>query len=428
METPLNHRSARAIGDGIQQRQISAEQVMAACLEAVAVQESKLGAWAFLDPDLALSRARLADRMQAEGLPLGPLHGVPVGVKDVFDTCDMPSEYGSAFHSGRRPGLDAAVVTHLRRSGAIIMGKTTTSEFGMYHQSKARNPHDPTRSAGVSSSGSAVAVTAHMVPLAIGTQHTASTLLPAAFCGCVGFKPSFGFADMCGSNILVPRLAQLGLLARDVGDIALLADVFREQVEAPPPRRPIIGVLRGPVAKVAPPDVLKCFDAWVAELPIDHVDVALPVIFEEAFEMVMTLLDAHLARRFGDVDSASFEAFCGPLQECIQRGKAVTASAYLAANQRADEMTEAADKLLCEFDALVTLAAPTEATPICEGPGSGVLTMPWSLCGLPTISLPALKGPTGLPLGVQLVGQRSGDGHLLDIARHISAAVLATAP
>ncbi|MGL4441758.1 MAG: amidase [Bosea sp. (in: a-proteobacteria)] len=426
MEKPLNHRSARAIADGIRQRQFSAEEVMAVCLEAVAVQESKLGAWAFLDPDLALSRARLADRMQAEGLPLGPLHGVPVGVKDVFDTCDMPSEYGSTFHNGRRPRLDAAVVTHLRRSGAIIMGKTTTSEFGMYHQSKARNPHDPTRSAGVSSSGSAVAVTAHMVPLAIGTQHTASTLLPAAFCGCVGFKPSFGFADMCGSNILVPRLAQLGLLARDADDIVLLANVFREDAEVPTPRRPLLGVLRDPVAKVAPPDVLKCFDAWVADLSIDYVDVALPVVFDEAFEVVMTLLDAHLARRFGDVDPASFEAFCQPLQDCIGRGKAVIASDYLAANQRADEMTKAADRLLCEFDALVTLAAPTEATPIGEGPGSGMLTMPWSLCGLPTISLPVLKGSAGLPLGVQLVGRRSGDGTLLETARRVSAAVAAT--
>jgi Asp-tRNA(Asn)/Glu-tRNA(Gln) amidotransferase A subunit family amidase len=203
----LDISNARACTAAIRQGRISSLELTEACLARIDARENVINAWAFLDPDLARRRARFADEWQAQGLPLGPLHGVPVGVKDVFDTADMPSEYGSPLYRGRRPESDAAAVSRLRAAGAIVIGKTVTSEFGMYHPSKTRNPVDPSRSAGVSSSGSAAAIADGMVPLALGTQHTASTLLPASFCGVVGFKPSFGFTDMSGSNILVPRLA-----------------------------------------------------------------------------------------------------------------------------------------------------------------------------------------------------------------------------
>ena len=225
----LNELSARTIVSAIRDRRLTAISVMEACLERIAVREPQVKAWSFLDADLARERARQADEWQAAGYPLGPLHGLPVGVKDVFDTSDMPSEYGSGSLRGRRPTEDADAVSMLHGAGALIVGKTSTSEFGMYHPSPTHNPLDLSRSPGVSSAGSAAAVVDHMVPLALGTQHTASTTLPASFCGAFAFKPSLGFTSMRGSNVLVPRMAHVGLLARSVDDLTLFAGAFDRQ-------------------------------------------------------------------------------------------------------------------------------------------------------------------------------------------------------
>ena len=186
----LNPVAAHVLIAKLRQGQISACELMMACLDRIAAREPQIRAWAFLDAERALEQARLADRQRAEGRPLGPLHGLPVGVKDVFDTYDMPSEYGSETLRGRQPVTDAAAVAILRKAGAIVIGKTTTSEFGMYHPSPTRNPRDLSRSPGVSSAGSAAALADDMVPLALGTQHTASTTLPASFCGVFALKPS----------------------------------------------------------------------------------------------------------------------------------------------------------------------------------------------------------------------------------------------
>jgi Asp-tRNA(Asn)/Glu-tRNA(Gln) amidotransferase A subunit family amidase len=413
-----NPMSATDLARRIRSRTLSARDAVGSCLARIAAREPELHAWSFIDPKIAVERARLADDWQAQGLPLGPLHGVPVGVKDVFDTCDFPSEYGSSLYRGRRPERDAAVVAVLRQAGAIILGKTTTSEFGMYHQSAARNPHAPDRSAGVSSSGSAVAVVDHMVPIAIGTQHTASTLLPASFCGAVGFKPSFGFTDMTGSNILVPRLAQLGLLARDLEDLSLLVAVFSARaVEPLIARQPFrIGVVRGPSWSLVDRPVAAAFERWLPTLGTSAADVELPAIYSTAVETVMTLLDAHLAHRFDKIDTAAFEALCSPLRDCITRGQTIAASRLIEANDRADALALSAREIFEDVDVLITLSAPTEATLIADGPGSGMLTMPWSLCGLPTLSLPLLKGANALPVGVQLIAAQGEDLRLLTYA------------
>lgn len=414
----INLMSATDLARGIRGRMLSARDAVGSCLARIAARDPELHAWAFIDPKIALERARLADDWQAQGLPLGPLHGVPVGIKDVFDTCDLPSEYGSSLYRGRRPERDAAVVAVLRRAGAIILGKTTTSEFGMYHQSAARNPHAPDRSAGVSSSGSAVAVVDHMVPIAIGTQHTASTLLPASFCGAVGFKPSFGFTDMTGSNILVPRLAQLGLLARDVEDLSLLVAVFSDRAARPlVARQPSrIGIVRGPSWSSVDQPVAAAFERWLPTLGSSTADVQLPDIFSAATETVMTLLDAHLANRFGQIDAAAFAALCLPLRDCITRGQAIRASRLIEANDYADALALGAQEIFEDVDLLITLSAPTEATFFADGPGSGMLTIPWSLCGLPTISLPLLKGANALPVGVQLIATQGDDRRLMEYA------------
>jgi Asp-tRNA(Asn)/Glu-tRNA(Gln) amidotransferase A subunit family amidase len=410
----LDISDARACASAIRHGRISSLELTEACLARIDTRENVVNAWAFLDPDLARRRARFADEWQAQALPLGPLHGVPVGVKDVFDTADMPSEYGSPLYCGRRPESDAAAVARLRAAGAIVIGKTVTSEFGMYYPSKTRNPNDPSRSAGVSSSGSAAAVADRMVPLALGTQHTASTLLPASFCGVVGFKPSFGFTDMSGSNILVPRLAQIGFLANSVTDVALLASGFDRRIDEPRPTAGLrLSAVRGPGWDLVEDDAIEAFGRWLEANRISVLKRRIGPAFDSTIDIVRGLLDAHLADRFGG--ESRFELLCPPLRESIVRGHDMTASQFIQLNCAADDAALAVDELFEDADVLVTLAAPGQA-PAHGAPGSGAMTMPWSLCGLPTLSLPLLRGRDGLPIGLQLIAQRGNDRLLMSCA------------
>ncbi|NVO17488.1 MAG: amidase [Rhodoplanes sp.] len=410
--------TACALAAALRDGRLTSAALVEACLARIALRDDTVRAWAHLDPDGARAAARAADARRTAGAVTGPLHGLPVGVKDVFDTADMPTAFGSTLHHGRRPATDAAVVARLREAGAIVLGKTATSEFGMYHPSPTRNPLDLDRSPGVSSSGSAAAVVDAMVPLGIGTQHTASTLLPASFCGAVGFKPSFGTADMAGSNILVPRLAQLGLLARTVDDVALVASVFdpRLALLAPPPVLRV-AVVRGPGWHEVSAAAAAAFDRWLDRLPIASTELRLPPVFERSIATVTGLLDAHMARRFGSLPEGEIAMLCAPLRSCIERGQRLAPSTVDELDRAADAIRDAADRLFADHDVLVTLAALGEATRLEEGPGSGVLTMPWSLCGLPTVALPLLRGPSGLPIGVQVIAARGNDPLLLACAR-----------
>lgn len=410
--------SAREAAKAIRGGELTAAALMEACLYRIAAREPDVQAWSFLNPELALSRARLADAWQAAGLPLGLLHGLPVGIKDVFDTVDMPSEYGSAMLRGRRPAEDADAVTLLRRAGAIVVGKTTTSEFGMYHPSPTRNPRDLARSPGVSSAGAAAAVVDHMVPLALGTQHTASTTLPASFCGAFAFKPSRGLTSMHGSNVLVPRLANVGLLARSVSDLALFASAYDPRLDdiGHHPRPARLGIVRGPGWSTVSRHARDGFDAFICGLQKPVREVGLPGEFDGALEIVIDLLNAHLAWRFGSLPQGDLVGLCQPLRDGVAAGQAMGAVRYLELDTLADRLTSKAVGLFAGCDALITLSAPGEATLLTEGPGSGVMSMPWSLCGLPTVSLPLLIGSHGMPIGVQLIGPASGDRELLQTA------------
>jgi len=212
--------AARVIREGV----ISSEQYVAACLARVRETDARIEAWAFLDPDHALAQARAADQYRLSGQAIGPLHGVPIGIKDIIDTADMPTENGSPLHAGRTPSRDAAVVTLLRAAGAVIMGKTITTEFACGASGKTRNPHDPAYSPGGSSSGSAAAVAAGMVPLALGSQTGGSTVRPASYCGVYGLKPTRGLIPRRGMSRVAQTLDTVGLFARTLDDIALLLE------------------------------------------------------------------------------------------------------------------------------------------------------------------------------------------------------------
>lgn len=412
------HRAAAAIRGG----RLSSTALVEACLARIAAREDLVGAWSFLDADSARRQAGRADEWQRAGAALGPLHGIPVGIKDVFDTSDMPSEYGSASLRGRRPTVDADAVAALRAAGAVIIGKTATTEFGMYADTSCRNPRDLERSPGVSSAGSAAAVADAMVPLALGTQHTASTLLPASCCGVYGFKPTFGFTSMRGSNILVPRLVNIGFLAREVDDITLFASVFSDEVgSSVVPSQPCrLAGVHGPGWDNAAADAKAAFAAWRASLPLTVDELSLPASFDRASEVTHGLLSAHLAHRFGAEPDARREGYCAPLRDAITKGEALDAVTLIGYETVANGLSDAADRLFESCDAFVTLAAPGEAPLRSAGPGSGAMTIPWSLAGLPAITLPLLKGENGLPIGVQLVGPRGQDRRLLSMAAWLS--------
>ena len=229
----LNWLSARQAAQGIRDGNFSAEDLVRACLAQIDAREPEVQAWAFLDREHALAQAQRADAWRAAGKPLGPLHGVPVGIKDVIDTRDMPTEDGTPLHAGRTPWHDAKVVDLLRTAGAVILGKTVTTELATYAPGKTRNPHNPAHTPGGSSSGSAAAVAAGMVPLALGTQTNGSTIRPAAFCGVFGFKPSRGLVSRRGILRQSERLDQPGCFARNAEDLALLGEHLLNDIIIP---------------------------------------------------------------------------------------------------------------------------------------------------------------------------------------------------
>src|SRR3989454_8792971 len=280
--------AARLIREGV----ISSEQLVEAYLARIRETDAEVQAWAFLDPDHALAQARAADAWRSEGRPTGPLHGVPVGIKDIFDTADMPTEYGSVLHAGRTPSRDATVVAMLRAAGAVVMGKTVTTEFAGRAPGKTRNPHNPARTPGGSSSGSAAAVAAGMVPLALGSQTGGSTVRPASFCGVYGFKPTHGLIPRHGMFRLSRTLDHVGLFARTIDDLALLAGELQGYDERDPDTRPRARTPLLDLARGEPP--LPPMFAFVKTPHWERADADTRAAFAE--------LTAHLGERVEEIE------------------------------------------------------------------------------------------------------------------------------
>jgi Asp-tRNA(Asn)/Glu-tRNA(Gln) amidotransferase A subunit family amidase len=425
-------RAAEAIRRG----DVTSEQVVGACLDRIERDEPVIGAWAFLDPAYALEQARAADRRRAAGAALGPLHGVPVGVKDIIDTADMPTEHGTPLHAGRRPSEDATVVSLLRAAGAVILGKTVTTELAVFGPGKTRNPRDPRRTPGGSSSGSAAAVAAGMVPLAIGTQTNGSVIRPAAYCGAIGYKPTFGTISRRGILHQSWAFDQVGLFARTVEDVALGAEVLMAfdasdpamrprarpdllaavRPPAPPPR---LGFVRSPFWDRATPDARAAFEALRAALGARAEDVELPAILAEAEPLHRVVLEPELAVAFAGEYARGAATLSPVLRAMIERGHGVAATDYVRAVERLPALRRALADALAPFDALLTPATTGEAPLGLESTGSPIFCTIWTVCGVPAVTVPVLHGAAGLPLGVQVVGLE--DGRTLRAARWLAA-------
>lgn len=426
--------AAQAIRDG----ELKSEELVAACLKRIDAFEPTVQAWTHLDPDHAMEQARAADALRYDGKTTGPLNGVPVGIKDIIDTSDYPTEYGSPIHAGRAPMQDATAVVKLRAAGAVIMGKTVTTEFAVYAPGKTTNPHDAARTPGGSSSGSAAAVASLMVPLALGTQTNGSTIRPASFCGVVGYKPSFGTISRRGMLMQSPPLDQPGVFARSVEDAALMAEVItgydaadtytRPQavpqlfhtVHQEPPMPPRLAFMQTPAWDQAEEGTKAAFNE-LTEFLEDRVDsVELADVYNEIFDWQQTVMEADLAKNFARDFFRAKEQFSPQLTEMVERGRKVSAVDYNIGLERMVEFERGLDDVLNQYDAILTPATPGEAPVGLESTGNPAFCTLWTFTGLPAVTLPLMNGEAGMPLGVQLVGKKGGDAQLLRTAQWLT--------
>lgn len=427
--------SASAIARDLAAGRVTALAVTEACLARIAADEDRVQAFQHLDHEHGRAQARALDERKRAGKPLGRLHGLPVAVKDIVDTADYPTENGSVIHQGRRPRQDAWIASRLRAEGAVILGKTVTTEFACFTPGKTRNPHDPARTPGGSSSGSAAAVAAGMAPLAIGSQTNGSVIRPASFCGVYGFKPSYGLIPRTGVLTTSFTLDHIGVFARDLEDVALLASVLaghdatdpvtrpapapplREVMAERPPVPPRLAFVKGPTWDQAEPATQEAFTE-LAEALGGHLHlVELPSPFADAVAVHRVIWTAELAFHLAAEQERGREQLSPKLRELIDAGHATTAPAYQHALATRRRYQAALVALFAEYDAVVTPSAPGEAPLGLEATGSPAFCTLWSLTGSPAVSLPILAGPNGLPVGCQLVGELGDDARLLRTAR-----------
>jgi amidase len=419
--TPLNELGAAALAARLARGEASAEALARACLERAAEREPVLRAFARLDPERVLESARELDRAGVRG----PLHGLPLGVKDIIDTFDLPTEYGSPIYAGHRPAADAACVALARGRGALVMGKTVTTEFATHPPGPTTNPHNPAHTPGGSSSGSAAAVADRILPLAFGTQTGGSVIRPAAFCGVVGYKPSFGLLPRTGVKAISDSFDTVGVFARAVEDAALAAAALsgRDALRIPQTvNAPRLGLCRTPQWPAARPETHKLFDELPGRLVRAGARVGaleLPEAFAPLADLHGTIWDYEIARCLADEHRRHRDRIREPLLAQLERGRGVSAEAYDAAQRLARECRRRLVDAMHDFDALVVPSAPGEAPEGLASTGDSVFNRVWTLLHAPCVNVPAGRGPKGLPLGVQLVGRFGEDARVLACAHWI---------
>jgi Asp-tRNA(Asn)/Glu-tRNA(Gln) amidotransferase A subunit family amidase len=432
--------AARRIREGL----LTSEELVQSCLEQIRAVEPKVQAWQFLDEAHALAQARALDERKRNGEPLGPLHGVPVGVKDIIDTADMPTENGTVLHKGRTPRDDAGVVTQLRAAGAVILGKTVTTECAYFNPGKTRNPHNPEHTPGGSSSGSAAAVAASMVPLALGSQTAGSVIRPAAFCGVYGFKPTHGLIPRHGILQLSRTLDHVGMFARSLDDIALLLEQLQGYDERDPDTRPRARIPFGELSREEPPlqpmfafiktphweradaDMKEAYAELQEALGAQIEEVELFPSASEGWDWQRTIMEAEMSSNLEALGVAGKDKLSERLRGLMERGRETRVIDYQRTLRRIAPTIESFDELFRErYDAILTPPALGTAPKGLGATGDPAFCVLWTLLGMPAITLPLMQGANGLPLGVQLVGRRNYDARLLRTARWLEKKVAA---
>lgn len=416
----LNTLSATEIAAKVASRVISCEEVARSCLARVDTRESVRKAWAYVDADLILRQAKALDSSDERG----PMHGVPVGVKDVIDTCDMPTQMGSPIYRGYRPFADASCVALLRKAGALIFGKTVTCEFAAATAADTTNPHDPSRTPGGSSSGSGAAVADFMVPLAFGTQTGGSVQRPASFCGVVGYKPSFGLINTGGVKPAAVSLDTVGLLARAVEDIELAARVLTDSAPVTwlmPDARPRIGLLRSynwNSANAATNDAIEDAVRRLTDLGFPVGEVSLDNV--DDLQVTREIINDYERARGMSYEWQTHRAdLSAGLANTIRNGLSLSRERYVEALGRVEQCRQQLTSVFTEVDLLLTPTVSGEAPRGLASTGDHRFQSLWTQLRVPAITLPTHSGPNGMPVGIQLIGPVYEDGALMAAAQLI---------
>ena len=420
--------TARALVASLAARETTAEQAVRACLDHIAARDAALGAWVTVDAAGALAAARDVDRAITLGDRVPALAGVPIAVKDNIDTADLPTGYGSPIYEDHRPRADAACVAQARNAGAIVLGKTVLTEFAYYSPGKTVNPHNPAHTPGGSSQGSAAAVGAGMVPVAFGTQTAGSVIRPAAYCGVVGYKPSWGLIPRPGVKVLSDWLDTVGVFARDVADVAFFVANLTGRPGLVPERAPAgltVAVLREPYPGTAEPEAVRALDAVadrlaraghaVADLPTPPLLQPIPRLqrLVMAYDMDKTL--GHERRHYETSLSSIMKSY-------LDEGRGTSSRAYDAAIATVREVQRDIGAVFGEADVILSPSAPGEAPRGLHATGDPAFNRVWTMLQLPCITVPAGTGPNGLPVGVQLVARSGQDALLLAAALAVETA------
>jgi Asp-tRNA(Asn)/Glu-tRNA(Gln) amidotransferase A subunit family amidase len=424
-----NRLPATALARLVAGGELTAEAIVRACLDRIAEREPVIRAWTHLAAEAALAVAVASDRKS----PAGPLRGVPFGIKDIFDTADMPTGYGSPIYTGCRPSFAASAVSLPRAAGGILIGKTVTTEFANRHPGPTANPHNIVHTPGGSSSGSAAAVADFMVPLAIGTQTGGSVIRPAAYCGVVGFKPSFGLFPPAGMHVNTESLDTVGIMARSVDDIALFGAALMGIPYDPPTmpeRPPRLALCRTPHWDQALPDGKAMLEDAAARLRAAGAEIVEAELPSEC-DGISEVQRRHSAFEGPRVHAPELHRHEALLSTDlldhgkIADGRLLTLADFRAAWRDGDRMRAAAAEWASGFDAVLTLPAPGQAPKGLADTGSAIFNGLWTLLYMPCLTLPAGTGPEGLPVGIQLVGKRHADARLLMtglwVERHLGA-------
>lgn len=423
----LNLLTATVAAQKIAAGEITSEALVRDCLERIEARDADVHAWAFLDIDLALAQARACDNEA----PRGHLHGVPIGVKDILNTADMPTEYGSKLYAGNQPKSDCATVAALRRAGAVIIGKTVTTEFACPYPTHTLNPHDLKSTPGVSSSGSVAAVADYMIPLSNGTQTGGSVIRPAALCGVYGYKASHDNLDPTGIPMWKSSIDTLGHFARSLADIALMRAALTGDQPAslnlPKDSRPRIGICRTklwPEAGAENVAMIDTVSAILRDAGVQVDDVDFPANFDE-------INQAHPIITGADSISVLPEEIIRQLEKVNPWTRDRTEEAKERSNEEVEEARRVAahtridlKQVFENFDLLLTPAAEGEAqTDLAAMPPPSFNSL-WTLMYTPCLSLPVFKGPNDMPVGLQIVGAQDRDDFLLALSAWIEKKII----
>ena len=408
----LNRLSATAAIRKLATREITAVRLLSDCLERIAEREPTVHAWTFLDPDGAMQRARVLDSQPSSGL----LHGLPIAVKDLFDTFDMPTSYGSPIYADHRPAADAASVALARAAGAIVVGKTVTTEFATFHPGPTCNPHNPKHTPGGSSSGSAAAVADWMVPLGFASQTAGSIVRPAAFCGVVGYKPTYGTINRVGVKMISDTLDTIGVLARSVPDAALFVgalsdrrELLIEQAQADPPR---VGMCRTYEWDRAGPETHAVFDDAALRLGKAGAsvrDVTLPKSFAGLVDAQIVVMVYEVAKSLSHEWLSHREHLSREMIAMIEAGLAVTTERYDDARALARSSRAALGDVFDGIDIIIAPSTVGEAPEGIHATGDPLFNRMWTLLHVPCVHLPVGRGPRGLPVGITVAGPLGAD-------------------